>query len=290
MKFDICLMNPPYGRGLHEKFLIRLLNISNKICTVQPLTWLLTTKKQNKEITKYLDEFGGIIEQINGNKEFDAGIAGNIGICYINTLKKSKIKFKNTEYNNCSEISNYSDDSMLSVFANINIDKNCYEHLTFISNIKNNKSIYNKFCVCIARIRGNVTSNTDEQHSNNYYTFISNNINKVHSGVINDIISKKLKDDFRTFVFVNKQNLNGFINYIKTDFVRAILKLYKNNMNINIGIFKHIPWFNFSDNLFSKTPKEIDDWLFKKYNISDEIRKHIEEILPDYYNIRKGHS
>ena len=230
MKFDICLMNPPYGRGLHEKFLIRLLNISNKICTVQTLTWLLTTKKQNKEITKYLDEFGGIIEQINGNKEFDACIAGNIGICYINTLKKSKIKFKNTEYNNCSEISNYSDDSMLSVFANINIDKNCYEHLTFISNIKNNKSIYNKFCVCIARIRGNVTSNTDEQHSNNYYTFISNNINKVHSGVINDIISKKLKDDFRTFVFVNKQNLNGFINYIKTDFVRAILKLYKNTV------------------------------------------------------------
>ena len=243
-------MNPPYGRGLHEKFLIRLLNISNKICTVQPLTWLLTTKKQNKEITKYLDEFGGIIEQINGNKEFDAGIAGNIGICYINTLKKSKIKFKNTEYNNCSEISNYSDDSMLSVFANINIDKNCYEHLTFISN----------------------------------------NINKVHSGVINDIISKKLKDDFRTFVFVNKQNLNGFINYIKTDFVRAILKLYKNNMNINIGIFKHIPWQDFSDEIFSKSPREIDDYLFEKYKISDEIRKHIEEILPDYYNIRKGHS
>ena len=191
------------------------------------------------------------------------------------------------ENNNCSEISNYSDDSMLSVFANINIDKNCYEHLTFISNIKNNKSIYNKFCLCIARIRGNVTSNTDEQHSNTYYTFISNNINKVHSGVINDIISKKLKDDFRTFVFANKQNLNGFINYIKTDFVRAILKLYKNNMNINIGIFKHIPLFDFSDEIFSKSPREIDDWLFKKYNISDEIRKHIEEILPDYYGIRQ---
>ena len=37
---------------------------------------------------------------------------------------------------------------------------------------------------------------------------------------------------------------------------------------------------------FSKTPKEIDDYLFKKYNISDDIRKHIEEILPDYYGIR----
>lgn len=38
----------------------------------------------------------------------------------------------------------------------------------------------------------------------------------------------------------------------------------------------------------SKTPTEIDDYLFAKYNISDEIRKHIEDLLPDYYNIRKG--
>ena len=26
--------------------------------------------------------------------------------------------------------------------------------------------------------------------------------------------------------------------------------------------------------------------LYSKYNVSNEIRKHIEEILPDYYNIR----
>ena len=29
-----------------------------------------------------------------------------------------------------------------------------------------------------------------------------------------------------------------------------------------------------------------DDYLFKKYNISNDIRNHIEEILPDYYEIR----
>ena len=33
---------------------------------------------------------------------------------------------------------------------------------------------------------------------------------------------------------------------------------------------------------------KIDDYLFTKYNISNEIRKHIEKLLPDYYNIRKG--
>jgi hypothetical protein len=64
--------------------------------------------------------------------------------------------------------------------------------------------------------------------------------------------------------------------------------LNKTTQNIIGGSLKNIPWFNFSDPIFSKSPLEIDDYLFKRYNISDKIRKHIEEILPDYYGIRKG--
>ena len=59
-------------------------------------------------------------------------------------------------------------------------------------------------------------------------------------------------------------------------------------MHLDNGELKYIPWFDFSDPVFSKSPTEIDDYLFTKYNISDEIRKHIEKLLPDYYNIRKG--
>ena len=60
---------------------------------------------------------------------------------------------------------------------------------------------------------------------------------------------------------------------------------YKNSTQL-IPATDYLPWFDFSDKHFSKSPKEIDDYLFSKYNISNEIRKHIEEILPDYYNIR----
>ena len=56
---------------------------------------------------------------------------------------------------------------------------------------------------------------------------------------------------------------------------------------INNPHLTHIPWFDFSDPVFSKSPSEIDDYLFAKYNISREIRKHIENLLPDYYSIRK---
>ena len=49
---------------------------------------------------------------------------------------------------------------------------------------------------------------------------------------------------------------------------------------------KCIPWFDFSNNIFSKPVNEIDNYLFKTYNISEKIRNHIENILPDYYNKR----
>ena len=64
--------------------------------------------------------------------------------------------------------------------------------------------------------------------------------------------------------------------------------MFKNSVDITITPIVNIPWFDFSDPVFSKSPSEIDDYLFAKYNISDEIRKHIEELLPDYYSIRKG--
>ena len=86
--------------------------------------------------------------------------------------------------------------------------------------------------------------------------------------------------------FDSKNIADNFINYAKTDFCSCCIYLFKNDLNLG-NILRYVPWLDFSDKHFSKTPKEIDDYLFKKFNISDDIRKHIEEILPDYYGIRK---
>ena len=76
-----------------------------------------------------------------------------------------------------------------------------------------------------------------------------------------------------------------FINYLKTDFARSVLYFYKNSTQL-IPATDYLPWFDFSDKHFSKTPKEIDDYLFSKFEISKDAREKIEEILPDYYGIR----
>ena len=89
--------------------------------------------------------------------------------------------------------------------------------------------------------------------------------------------------------------MENFIKYIQTDFCRACLMLNKTTQNIIGGALKYIPWFDFSDPVFSKSPSEIDDYLFAKYIPAvdeetgitrDKIRKHIEKLLPDYYSIR----
>ena len=91
------------------------------------------------------------------------------------------------------------------------------------------------------------------------------------------------------FHFNDEITAKNCLNYIKTDFCRCCYYLVKINSNVfNGGEFAHIPWFNFYNNNFNKLPKEIDDYLFTKYHISNDIRKHIEKILPDYYDIRKG--
>lgn len=294
-KFDVVLMNPPYDNGLGNRFLEKVFNIGNKIVTVQPLSWL-TSKKQRKSITKFADTGDVHIDALNGIKEFDAGIFGDMAIQYFNTEIAGKIHIYNKVFDKCEDIKPWSKNDVLEQFVNKigNIKNSLWDNIKGTSkhdhNYESNPND-NWWCVKIQKIRGHVNKNTNERHHPDFYTLISNNEKFINdnSGQYKDLKLQPNKMgnlDFLYFAFNDKNKLTNFINYIKTDFVRTCLMITKTNGNLHRGEMKWIPWFDFSDDAFSKSPKEIDDYLFKKYNISDEIRKHIEEILPDYYNIR----
>ena len=44
-RFSCCVMNPPYDSGLGNRFLDKVIDIANKVITVQPATWLFTLKQ-----------------------------------------------------------------------------------------------------------------------------------------------------------------------------------------------------------------------------------------------------
>jgi hypothetical protein len=295
MKFDVVLMNPPYDNGLGNRFLEKVFNIGNKIVTVQPLSWLIS-KKQKKSITKLVNNYDTYIDTINGIKDFDAGILGDMAIQYFNTDIDGKIHIYDKEFDACEDIKPWSKNDILEQFVDKigNIENSLWDNIKGTSiydhNYEENPND-NWWCIKIQKIRGNVNHTSNEKQSADFYTLLSNdesfiNNNKGTYKTLKDKPNKKGKFDFLYFKFNNENELNNFINYVKTDFVRTCLMLTKTNANLHRGELKYIPLFDFSDDVFSKTPKEIDDYLFNKYDISNEIRKHIEEILPDYYNIR----
>ena len=305
-KWDVILANPPYN--LANKMLAKYFEIGSEICTVQPSTWLLG-KQQKKDIVKHVDTWDySDIESINGIEFFDATINGVMAIQMFkenNPINHNRryILFDGKKYDKCNEISTISNDPLLTEFKKI------VEPLYLKDNIQNyiyKKSNAKGFSSCPINMHPNINAyiyalNSLRGHkgTNDFFTIISNDDKKVNmrkgiykdiNNIIIDVDDKKgnyyKKSILEYYItFNNEKELNNFIEYIKTYFVRCCLYLVKHNMHLDSGELKAIPMFDFSDSLFNNTVEDIDIQLFKKYNISQNIVNHILKILPNYYNL-----
>jgi len=289
-KFDVVLMNPPYGiKGdtIANKFLNKIIELSNGIVSVQPSAFItkFKDKRHVKEEELSLDNFNKFYTEIEifDKSLFDASIQQELSIIYVSRLKKHNItvtnKFGTSTYNDSKKINKYNNNQQIKEFYTkiqdiLNKNGSLTNHIIWTDNrdkksleIKENDEHSNLYYITIAYIRGHI--GTDDM-----VTFIPK-----------DIVPKTTGRG-RTYINVKDKNeCQNLINYLKTDFARMCLWFIKNDTALAYNT-KTTPWFDFSDPVFSKSPKEIDDYLFKKYNVSNEIRQHIEEILPDYYNIR----
>ena len=290
-------MNPPYAKGLGDKFLEKTLELADKNITIQPIMWLFG-KKQNKRIINKIKDIYYDITIINP-KDFDAGFLSKISINYIDYTKDKDIilynELNNKKYNyeNIEDISELSLDELLNQFNNIvkslyeNDNLQNHSYSTWKQDVKEKLIKDDLYLIRYVGIRGHGVDKENNLNSD-FYTIISNNKKEQKEKVL--LTSNDLKDENRKVPFVlvtkSKDEQLGLLKYLQTDFCRGCLATIKNNQHLASGELKRIPWFDFSDEHFNKSPKEIDNWLFSKYHISDKIRKHIEEILPDYYNIR----
>ena len=200
-------------------------------------------------------------------------------------------------YTDLNQLTKISDDDKMLVFQKyiLKYKKRLIDYIkvnkSMKAGIKNKKDKYvnleldntdNWKCIYMAQIRGH---NYNGKLDNDFYTLEPRD-RKV------EIYDKQ--NSLIIFPFNNDFEANNFLSYLKTDYVRGIVFIYKSDSQI-IPSLEYIPWFNFSEPIFSKSPAEIDDYLFEKYipEVDEEtgitreqIREHIEEILPDYYGIR----
>ena len=169
--FDICLMNPPYDKNLHLKFLSKMIKTAGTVVSVQPCEFILRpyAKKNWKTLKdKYKDSIGNHIEDLSVIDKndaldmFDAKIDIDLGIyvCsdkggldYDNFYKRFDIDFLkniekfNTEYSLKDKIEKY-DNQMY--FVPIRKDGNldrwwCCQLTNYLDVIENGKVYSGKY-------------------------------------------------------------------------------------------------------------------------------------------------
>lgn len=146
MKFDICLMNPPYEKNMHLKFIRKILKIADNIINISPVRWLQdpfamdkrSTLKQFEDVAKHIKN---IDVSKNDKENFDIIIYSDLGIY---TLTKEETNF---DYNNIWKL--FKTDTQISI-----INKICFCNDKHIGNVvEKNKN--DGIRVLIANIGGN---------------------------------------------------------------------------------------------------------------------------------------
>lgn len=82
--------------------------------------------------------------------------------------------------------------------------------------------------------------------------------------------------------FDNRYEANSLLSYVKTKFARMLLSTLKITQNNPKETWAHIPIQNFTENSdidWSKSVAEIDQQLYKKYNLSDQEIAFIESMI-----------
>ena len=114
-KYDICLMNPPYDRSLHLKFLEKTIQIAENVVSIQPVRWLeekVGKYKKNSAYNKYEESISKHIKDLEviiseeAKKIFNILLPTNVGIYYCDenggydykTLSENSIIEKVLEY------------------------------------------------------------------------------------------------------------------------------------------------------------------------------------------------
>ena len=135
-----------------------------------------------------------------------------------------------------------------------------------------------KHCVQLAAIRGTPYRGSDCDAGillDDFYTMVMKN-SEGNKGIRNPNVRK---DAFLVWMFETEYEQNNFIDFLKTDFARFCLSLYKISQNNHYGELAIIPQLDF-------TQKWDDEKLFKHFNVDKPTQQYIREFLPDYHQIR----
>jgi len=282
MKFDLVFSNPPYTNNVDIKILNEVMHISDEFVIVHPSTWVIDMKNKSKlfnEFKKQNHKRVKSLEFFNGNPIFEIALYVPVVISHFKSFSNDiDISYFDENYicDDIQKVSKYGDKlNLIENFINdISKVKNYVSQNMIEYNKLKNLPDQNKHYCQLAQIRGNVNLSSVGKDivKDDFYTTIMKNSQ--------DNIGLRKLSRTPTYEFDTIDEVYNFINYLKTDFARFCLSIYKDKATLDCGEMELIPWLDF-------TEEWDDEKLFKKFDVSQELQDYIREFLPDYYGIRK---
>ena len=265
-KFDVVLMNPPYDRNLHLKFLEKTIEISENVVSIQPVRWITdpnakfnkssALKKYENTIAKHIKDLEIINDKI-AEHLFGVGFTMDLGI--YNCDKDGGYNYKEL-----------SSDRLFDMIVS-KLDDTVKNHIEF--SVPKNSIIVSL-----------ITGGNNGRKSNIidlFWTFNKNEtIEKGYEDVIYDNVGKRL-DNGLTFRQNREKTAWG---NVKVRDEQCNIKFDSIEQCINFFNFTKLDLFRY---VFNKSVVDVHVHPEKLPFIGDYKKKWTNEMLYDYFDINK---
>ena len=281
-KFDIILMNPPYDKSTHLKFLEKVIKIADNVVSVQPSGWLTDTyvnekksnfKKYENSILKHIKDIE-LLDWIDATILFRISSHQGIGIYVCD--KNGGYDYNNIPYTGKSKkvIEITKTTESLANYIEYNKYKGIRVRTQEIKNAAPSTSgtIPTKRWKEDLRFKYSLMYRThsviskdgfDLEHPDKWWSEI---------GIKNKYTKKKGEPIPCSIEFNTIEEAKNFENYCKTDFFTYCMYLSKVGVHTD---FKHLPWLG---NI---------QWKGKSGEINGYKNPITDEILYEYFKLSK---
>ena len=281
MHFDGAILNPPYNGNLDLEFILEAKKIADHVVAVHPAISTISRKttKRFVDFKKALDGNVSYIKLFNGNPIFGIGLFYPCEIIDIDSTKTFKKIDVEYSYDN-KTIEKHTFKSLMDVTKWGNVPeyyslekkildscetKNCYDVIGCVRGPDRMTSVKGKWYVNLAGIRGNVIA--DKMFTEDFYTLPTK-----------ELVAEKETTKHMWFAFQTKEEAQNMLGYLKSDFARLALSIFKTSANIHSGELASVPYLPSYSTSWTKAR------LTKLFNITDKEWAFIEKVIPKYYD------
>lgn len=309
MKIDVVIGNPPYqentGEGsravpIYQLFVNAAFEMSNIVCMITPARWFSASDNKSKQMRKnILCNQTNNISYYNKSDTLFGGITINGGVSYFCTNKKYE---GNTVININGDIDSVEQMTSTEIFIPNKYYRGLMRKMTnkkrFLDNTIFSQNAFG-LDTNFFGIQGDIVVRTSSGY-NDYiekkdiekgieyiekFKVITGSMNT--TSIINkpEILNPKIVCT-RTYtvlgIYDTLQNALIVQKYFMSKFVRALIDMTLNNQMVSRDNYKFVPFQDFTENSdidWSKSISDIDQQLYRKYNLTQEEIDYIERTI-----------